>query len=98
MDLQTFRKSIEQAAPPAGLSAPLQALWLEAKGDWHGAHDVLQGQPDAGGAAWVHAYLHRVEGDLPNARHWYSRARKPASDQPLPAEWDEIAQALLEQG
>jgi hypothetical protein len=97
MDLQAFKDSIAaQDQPPAGISAPLRALWLDAKGDWHGAHEALQGQPDGGGAAWVHAYLHRVEGDLPNARYWYSRAGKPASDQPLAAEWDEIARALLD--
>jgi hypothetical protein len=96
MDFQTFKASLSQDHPPAGLSASLKALWLDAKGNWDGAHDALQGQPDAGGPAWVHAYLHRVEGDLSNARYWYNRAGKPASTRPLVEEWDEIARALTE--
>ena len=68
---------------------------MEAGNDWDGAHDALQGQPDGNGSAWVHAYLHRVEGDLPNADHWYRRASRPSSSAPLPEEWEEIARALL---
>jgi hypothetical protein len=48
-------------------------------------------------AAWVHAYLHRVEGDLDNAGYWYRQARRPAASGPLPAEWDAIADALIKQ-
>jgi hypothetical protein len=64
-----FHASLAQAAPPAGLNAPLQALWWVGKDDWDKAHRLVM---EAGGkdAAWVHAYLHRVEGDLPNARYW----------------------------
>lgn len=96
MTFDEFKKSTAQTEPPAGIGAPLKALWLDAKDDWEGAHDALQNQPDGNGSAWVHAYLHRVEGDLPNARHWYSRADKPASDAPLAEEWEAIARALLE--
>lgn len=86
--------SIAAAAPPAGLAAPLAALWWAAKGDWEKAHKFAQ--DDAGtDAAWVHAYLHRVEGDLPNARYWYGAAGKPPATGPLDAEWMEIAAALL---
>lgn len=95
MDFQTFQDSLDQDQPPAQVDVPLRALWWAAKGDWTAAHDALQGQPDPGGAAWVHAYLHRVEGDLSNARYWYGRAGKPASDQPLAQEWEQIARALL---
>lgn len=95
MDIDAFRDSLDADGPPAGLSNALQALWHEAKGDWHRAHGLAQDQPDPAGA-WVHAYLHRVEGDLVNAGYWYRRAGKPASDAPLAAEWAEIAAALLE--
>lgn len=77
----------------AGLPAPLAALWWEAHGDWARAHAAAQadaGQP----AAWVHAYLHRVEGDLGNADYWYRRAGRIRPDMPLAAEWAAIAHAL----
>ncbi len=94
MDLPSFKKSLDRDAPPEGLGRALDALWHEAKGNWDQAHRLAQGQKDAGGA-WVHAYLHRVEGDLPNAEHWYRRAEKPPSSAPLTQEWDEIAGTLL---
>jgi hypothetical protein len=94
MTLQAFRDSLRADAPPAGLSPALQALWHEAKGDWHAAHALAQARDDAEGA-WVHAYLHRVEGDLANAGYWYRRAGQPVSDQPLPDEWSALAAALL---
>ncbi len=96
MTFDEFKASLADDAPPAGVGAPLLALWMEAGDDWDGAHDALQGQPDGNGSAWVHAYLHRVEGDLPNADHWYRRAQKPVSRAPLPQEWEEIARALLQ--
>ena len=75
MDLAAFRASLSAAEPPPGLSAALRALWLEARGDWNGAHEAAQA--DEGGAGdWVHAYLHRKEGDAGNAAYWYRRARK----------------------
>ncbi len=95
MDLPAFKKSLDQDAPPKDLGRALAALWHEAKGDWDQAHRLAQAQKDAVGA-WVHAYLHRVEGDLSNADHWYRRAEKPPSLAPLKQEWDEIAGALLD--
>lgn len=65
----------DAAAPPDGLSEILVALWWAEKGDWHASHDVAQDIPSADGS-WVHAYLHRVEGDLGNAGYWYARARR----------------------
>ena len=94
MDLTAFEASIEDAAPPAGLSKPLQALWQEAKGAWDEAHTLAMTDKGADGA-WVHAYLHRVEGDLRNAGYWYRRAGRPASEQALRDEWRAIATALL---
>jgi hypothetical protein len=94
MDLSGFLASLAGAAPPPGLSLALQALWRDAKGDWDGAHDLAQ--RDGGGAGdWVHAYLHRKEGDPGNAGYWYRRARKPAAEGSLDAEWADIAAALL---
>jgi hypothetical protein len=82
------------AALPDGLSSALQALWYEAQGDWTQAHDLLQDDPSADGA-WVHAYLHRVEGDPGNAAYWYRRAGRPVSAAGLADEWRAIASALL---
>jgi hypothetical protein len=92
--LEAFRDSLRSGAPPAGLSQALQALWYEAKGDWPAAHRLAQAEDDAAGA-WVHAYLHRVEGDLANAGYWYRRAGRPVGTQPLAEEWAAIAAALL---
>jgi hypothetical protein len=94
MDFETYKTSLAAEAPPEGLSMAAQALWWEAKGDWHLAHQCAQKQPDAEGA-WAHAYLHRVEGDLRNAGGWYNRAGRSASTAPLKEEWETIARALL---
>jgi hypothetical protein len=94
MNLAAFRQSLASPAPPAGLSPALEALWHDGRGDFDRAHELAQS--DEGGAAdWVHAYLHRKEGDPGNAAYWYRRARKPVCSEPLDAEWEEIAKALL---
>ena len=95
MNLAEFKSTLSRSASPAGLAAPLLALWLDGKEDWHASHDALQGQPDGNGAAWVHAYLHRKEGDPANARYWYRRANKAESTATLAEEWDAMATALL---
>jgi hypothetical protein len=82
------------ASLPAGLAAPLEALWHDARGDWATAHRVVMNAQSAS-AAWVHAYLHRKEGDLDNARYWYRKARKTEAAGPLEDEWTAIASALL---
>ena len=82
-------------ASPTKLSAPLQALWYDAQGDWDRAHEIAQGVHSTEGD-WVHAYLHRKEGDEGNARYWYNRAGKVKGGASLEAEWVEIVQALLE--
>jgi hypothetical protein len=94
MRLAEFRESLAEPAPPPGVAGPLQALWWVAKGDWEEAHRIVQDEAGRD-AAWVHAHLHRVEGDLPNARYWYGEARRPASHGPLESEWDRIVDALL---
>lgn len=95
MSFAEFRASIgREAVPPEG-SAALQALWHDARGEWDVAHARAQAEPNRDGA-WVHAYLHRKEGDLANAGYWYARAgrKMPAANVTLEAEWAEIAQAL----
>jgi hypothetical protein len=94
MDLTEFRASTAAAEPPAGLSLPLQTLWWEAKGDWQRAHACAQEDRTPGGAI-VHAYLHRVEGDLSNARGWYSRAGRPPATGALAEEWNALASEFL---
>lgn len=80
-----------QPEPPA--SPALAALWWAAHDDWTRAHEAAQAD-EGRDAAWVHAYLHRVEGDEENARYWYDRAGKPPAAGPLDAEWEAIAAAL----
>jgi hypothetical protein len=99
MDLSAFRRSLDDAAPPATLSLALQGLWWDGKGDWNRAHQCAQDhgaqdQDDRIGAA-VHAYLHRKEGDLSNARYWYSRAGRTPADGALDTEWEALVMELL---
>ena len=94
MDIATFKKSAEANQAPEGLSLPLLALWHLVKGDWEEAHRQAQEDKNIEGA-WVHAHLHRVEGDLSNARYWYQRAGRDASTAPLDQECDDITKALL---
>jgi len=94
MDAEALRTSPK---PPAGASPPLAALWHLAQGDWQKAHALVDHEEGAA-AAWVHAHLHRVEGDEGNAAYWYRRAGKPVAKTPPGAEWDDIAEALLAEG
>jgi len=95
MTLDEFRQLLEQQERcPAELPSALQALWYEKKGDWDKAHQIVQDAKDLD-SAWVHAYLHRQEGDLSNARYWYRRSGKPEFKAGLSQEWPEIASELL---
>ena len=89
-----FYASLSDNAPMPGLQPALVALWWAAKGNWEGAHNTVQVESDAG-SAWVHAYLHRVEGDVGNAAYWYRQAKKPAASGGLDAEWQAIVTVLL---
>jgi hypothetical protein len=91
---QAYSLSLSQRIPPDALSAPLAALWWAKKGDWDKAHRIVMDDSGAA-AAWVHAYLHRAEGDLGNAGYWYRRAGKPAAAGALEAEWSAIVAALI---
>jgi hypothetical protein len=94
MSIQEFNATLSLSDPPAGLSPLLQALWYDANGNWDAAHDVAQDVHSPQGS-WVHAYLHRKEGDPGNASYWYHRANKPMSQKSLKDEWTEIVSALL---
>jgi len=93
LTLEEFTRTIDAPTPPP-VSAALLALWHDARGDWDVAHEVAQDVKDDSGA-WVHAYLHRKEGDLPNASYWYNRANRPVQSGSLESEWKQIATALL---
>jgi hypothetical protein len=97
VSMADFRTSLSNAAPAPDLAPPLAALWWAAKGDWDQAHKIVQDE-DTSEAAWVHAYLHRVEGDLGNAGYWYRQAGKPEAKDSLESEWERIVSALIEGG
>ena len=95
MTLSEFKRSLSKTKSPPGLTPALAGLWWAAKGDWDKAHQLVM-EEDGKDCAWVHAYLHRVEGDLANARYWYKRAGKPAGSGAPEDEWAAIARAALE--
>ena len=94
LTLDDFHQSLTAPNPPANLTHAQAGLWWDAKGDWIRAHESAQ-QDESPDGSWVHAYLHRKEGDLFNAAYWYSRAAKPVCKDSLDAEWTAIATALL---
>lgn len=96
MDLAALVESLKETAPPAGLGPALAGLWWDARGDWTRAHESAQ-EDESPAGAWVHAYLHRKEGDASNAAYWYRQAGKPVAKGPFEDEWHEIATALLGQ-
>lgn len=89
-----FRASLAADTPRPNLSPTLAALWWTAKGEWDRAHTLVQDEPGPD-AAWVHAYLHRAEGDLGNAAYWYRLAHQPMANAPLDVEWTAIVGALV---
>ena len=95
MTFDEFTSTLAGNAPPAALASPLAALWWAKKNDWDKAHAIVMDE-ESPAAAWVHAYLHRVEGDLPNARYWYRQAKRPEAKGALEAEWADMVTALLQ--
>ncbi|MEA2897082.1 MAG: hypothetical protein QOJ84_2697 [Bradyrhizobium sp.] len=91
-----FKSSLSGVAPAANLSPPLAALWWAAKGDWDKAHEIVQDEAGVD-AAWVHAYLHRAEGDLGNAGYWYWRAGKPVATGTVEIEWEQMVSTMLDE-
>jgi hypothetical protein len=94
MTIDELKSTLRSPSPPAGLSPPILALWHDARGDWDAAHRVAQ-DIDGSDGAWIHAYLHRKEGDLGNAGYWYRRAGRAVASGSLDDEWTAIASALL---
>ena len=94
MTVTEFKATLAAAQPATGLGLPLLALWYDGRGDWNRAHETAQEIEDETGA-WIHAYLHRKEGDASNAAYWYSRAGKPVATVPLETEWNDIVATLL---
>ncbi len=95
MKLAEFTQLMEQQEKcPDSWPKALQAMWYDKQGDWDKAHQVVQDASDAD-SAWVHAYLHRKEGDFSNARYWYKRAGQSEFKEQLSQEWDQISRDLL---
>ena len=93
MDLKTFKASTKKNKPPKDISPCLEAMWCQAKGNWEEAHRIAQSEKSPAGS-WVHAFLHRVEGDIRNASYWYGLADRPVCALSLADEWEEIVVAL----
>ena len=93
------KSALNDETPPPHISPELHSLWLAKSGNWHEAHNLCSSIPDPDGA-WIHAYLHREEGDLPNARYWYQRAgrNEPHATIALGEEWASLASHFLLQG
>jgi hypothetical protein len=101
MDILDFMQSLNDSAIPKEILALpqsdlLAALWHEGRGEWVEAHEIAQ-QKETPLYCWVHAYLHRKEGDQWNAAYWYKRAGKPVATNDLVAEWKAIVEDLLGQ-
>jgi hypothetical protein len=94
MIFEDFRASVSNDSPNPGLSAPLAALWWDAKGHWARAHSLVDALETREGIA-VHAYLHRKEGDAWNANYWYLRSGREFHRPSLDAEWQALVEALL---
>lgn len=94
MTLDEFIHLIEQERCPESLPKALQAMWYDKKGDWEKAHQIVQNASDTD-SAWIHAYLHRKEGDLFNARYWYRRTGRSEFKEDLNQEWEQIVKDLL---
>jgi hypothetical protein len=93
-DVAAFLDSVKTGDPPAADVPLLRAIWHGLRGDWEAAHKIAQDDASAEGA-WVHAWLHRIEGDLSNARYWYRQARREAAEGDLGEEGKTIAAFLL---
>ena len=95
MTIEAFKESLSSEKVPTGLSVHLQALWYDAKGDWDKAHGLIDSLPDKD-SAYLHAYLHRKEGDMGNAGYWYNKAGKLFSSKTLEEEWEELLHYFLQ--
>ena len=94
MDVPSFKSSLSGSVPPGNISVYLEALWYDAKGNWEASHKIIQ-EVDDKNAAWIHAYLHRKEGDIFNADYWYRQAGKKRPALSLEEEWQELIEAFI---
>ena len=94
MQFEAFNESIKAKTIPLDVSVYLASLWYDGTGDWSKAHNLVDSLEDAT-ACWVHAYLHRKEGDIGNADYWYRKAGRKRPDVSLETEWETIVKALL---
>jgi hypothetical protein len=94
MTISEFKEWVTSEEEPENISIYLKALLLDARGDWQGAHDLVDQLPDKD-AAYVHAYLHRKEGDRFNADYWYRRSGRSRSQLNLENEWEELVSHFL---
>lgn len=94
MDLVAFKQSLSAEAPPTGLPVYLRALWFDGRGSWEEAHKLVQDLANSD-AAWIHAYLHRKEGDIANADYWYQKAGKLRPAEPPDQEWETLVRSFL---
>jgi hypothetical protein len=94
MNLSTFKDTLSQASPPANISVYLESLWFDGKGDWDKSHTIIQDVADKN-ASWIHAYLHKKEGDIGNADYWYNKAGRKRPSVSLDEEWEQIVNAFL---
>ena len=97
MDITTLKGTLSGDNPPSAASVYIKALWFDARDDWKKAHELIQDLTDKN-AAWIHAYLHRKEGDTSNADYWYNKANKKRPSISLSEEWEQIAATFLENG
>ena len=91
---KAFEHLLEGESPPEDWSASFLALWWDAKGNWEKAHAIAQDLGTHWGD-WMHAYLHKKEGDLWNARYWYRTAGMPENKESLEQEFTSLFNALL---
>ncbi len=96
MNYTHFTQSLQEEVPPAGISPELQSLWYDGKDNWHQAHEIAQDIPRPNGA-WIHAYLHRKEGDQWNANYWYRQAGRKSPGLSLKEEWEALVRHFLGQ-
>lgn len=94
MNLSSFKESLSTDNPPATCSVYLKAMWYDAREEWNKAHELIQDVQDKN-AAWIHAYLHRKEGDVWNADYWYNKAGRKRPPVSLQEEWEQIVLAFL---
>jgi hypothetical protein len=94
MNFDEFKKSLSSSSPSPDMSPHLQSLWYDAKENWERAHTIIQDLEDKN-ASWIHAYLHRKEGDIGNADYWYRRAGKKRPSITPEEEWEYLVETLI---